>query len=94
MGVVSIRNNTPLGFEQIDDLSAAEPLTVPFGAGVALLQAESQAVRWRDDGVAPTSSVGMLLAPGETFAYTGSLSAIRFIEAAGGAVLNVSYYTT
>ena len=58
---------------------------------LAVIQAEAQAVRWRDDGVAPTSTVGMVLAAGASMEYDGNLAGIRFIEATAGAILNVTY---
>jgi hypothetical protein len=88
------------GFQQITSLAASTALTVPDipgGGGrkatFARIQCTAQSVRWRDDGTAPTASVGMLMtvAPNE-LQYDGDLAAIRFIEAAGGAVLNISYY--
>jgi len=82
----------PLGFEQVTDLSAAAALTPPVGASFAVINPESQNVRWRDDGEDPTDSVGMLIEAGSEFTYQGSLSAIRFIETTSGATLNVSYY--
>lgn len=86
-----------LGYQQIDaaTLTTSQALTVPNGATMALLQAESVAVRWRADGVDPTTSVGMLIAAGGEVMYTASqsaLSALRFIRAGAGAILNVSYY--
>jgi hypothetical protein len=91
---------TCLGYQRIASLSASTALTVPTvdsnGLNVkptlALIVAEAQAVRWRDDGVAPTASVGMPLAAGVTLQYDGDLSRIRFIEQVGGAILNISYY--
>lgn len=83
---------TCLGYEQITDLSSASTLTVPAGATVALLNPETKSVRWRDDGTAPTASVGMVLHAGDTFIYTGDLSAIQLIETAASAELNISYY--
>jgi hypothetical protein len=59
---------------------------------IALITPEGQAVRWRDDNVAPTSSVGMPLPVGVTLQYDGDLTMIRFIEQVGGAKLNISYY--
>ena len=84
----------PLGFQQLDAtaLSAAVGLTVPPGANYALLIAETAGVRWRDDGTAPTSSVGMLIAQDATLEYSGNLSMIKFIAASGSPLLNVSYY--
>lgn len=87
--------SVPLGFQNISDLSAAVGLTVPDTKpkpDFAVLVAETAAVRWRDDGVAPTSSDGMLLAVGVEFVYTGNLEAIKFIAATGSPALDVSYY--
>ena len=84
---------TPLGYVQITSLSAAVGLgTVPDGARIALIHAEAKDVRWRDDGTDPTSTVGMTLVAGADFLYTGDFSAIKFIETAASAKLNVSYY--
>ena len=90
-----------LGYQQITGLSAATKLTVPRRdlsglAGtprIAIITAEAQAVRWRDDGVAPTASVGMPLAAGVTLQYDGDLSQIQFIEQTAGAIVNVTYYS-
>ena len=89
-----------LGYQQITTLSSATALTVPVVDAnglsakptLALIVSETQAVRWRDDGVDPTASVGMPLAVGVTLQYDGDLSRIRFIEQAAGAILNISYY--
>lgn len=80
------------GFQQITVLTASTGLTVPASAAMALIQAESQSVRWRDDGTAPTAAIGMILSPGDVLVYNGSLGAIRFIEVAASAKLNVTYY--
>ena len=83
----------PLGFEQLTGLSASKGLqSVPDGAVVALFQVDTQNVRWRDDGNAPTSSVGMQLKSEAQMTYNGDLDAIRFIEEAASGVVNVSYY--
>jgi hypothetical protein len=88
---------SPKGYQQITDMSASTALTVPKGAEYALVQAETADVRWRDDGTAPTSSVGMLLdvsAMPEGIWIEGKdrIEAFRVIETATTAVLNVSYY--
>lgn len=82
----------PLGYQQIDTLNAAKGLTLPDKAQYALIQPQTQDVRWRDDGTDPTSAVGIVLAAGDDFFYTGDLSAIKFIETAASAKINVSYY--
>jgi hypothetical protein len=85
-------NLTPLGYEKITGLSAVKALTVPTGARVALLQAEGQNVRWRDDGVNPTATDGMLLKTTADRWYTGDLAALRLVETAASATVMVSYY--
>lgn len=83
---------TPMGFEQVTGLSTAKGLTVPKGSRMAVITCRTQAVSWRDDGTAPTASIGISLPVNTPFMYTGNLSAMSFIEEAAGAVLNVSYY--
>ena len=91
---------TRLGYQQITSLSSATSLTVPqtdlnglaCKPSLALITAESQAVRWRDDGIAPTASVGMPLASGGTLQYDGDLTKIQFIEQTASAKINISYY--
>jgi hypothetical protein len=86
---------TPLGYQQITTLTSATLLTVPTGANCAFISVESAAVRYRDDGTAPTASIGMPLAitsNGPPLIYCGTLSAIQFIQQASSATLNVLYY--
>lgn len=91
---------TRLGYQQITSLSSSTALTVPnvdvnglaCKPSIAIITAETQAVRWRDDDVAPTASVGMPLATGVTLQYDGDLTKIRFIEQTASAKINVSYY--
>lgn len=85
-------NMTPTGYEQITSLSTVQVLTIPSGSQLALLQAESQDVRWRDDGTAPGTTVGMILATGIPLLYNGDLSALKFKETTASGKLNVSYY--
>ncbi len=66
---------------------------IPPGATQAVIQAESAAVRYRDDGGAPTASVGMEIVSGANpIFYTGTLSALRFIAATGSPLLDVAFY--
>ena len=82
----------PVGYQQITSLSAAAALTVPTDARLAIIQAETQAVRWRDDGTDPTTGVGMYMAALDTVIYNGKLSAIKFIEVTASAKLNITYF--
>lgn len=91
---------TRLGYQQITSLTAAASLTVPTRdlnglscqPTVAIITPLTAAVRWRDDGTAPTASVGMPLAAGVTLQYDGDLTKIQFIQNGGTAELNVTYY--
>jgi hypothetical protein len=80
------------GYEQITSLSAAATLTVPTNAKFCVIQAQTQDCRWRDDGTAPTASVGMVLAAGASMLYEGELSRFKIIETTTSAKVNVSYY--
>ena len=91
---------TRLGYQQITTLSSVASLTVPSTdvqglackPSIAMITPETQSVRWRDDGVAPTASVGMPLAAGTTLQYDGDMTKIQFIEQTASAKLNISYY--
>lgn len=91
---------TALGYQQITSVSSSTALTVPSKdvnglnckPSIAVIICETQAVRWRDDGVAPTATVGMPLATGTVLQYDGNLTQIRFIEQTAGAKINVAYY--
>lgn len=81
------------GYQQLTSLAAATALTVPAGTSFALINAETQDVRWRDDGTDPSATVGMLIAAGSTLQYEAAdLAIIKFIQTAASAKLNISYY--
>lgn len=90
MGLKS--TTTCLGYQQITSLTSSTALTVPAGASMAVIVPEGQALRWRDDGVAPTATVGMPVYVGAVLNYDGDLKLIRFIQQSSGGILNVSYY--
>lgn len=89
----------PLGYQQITMNASALTLTVPTGARWAIITAEGTAadtVRWRDDGTAPTSTVGMPIAVpanglSSTIIFATDLTALQFIGAATSK-LDISYY--
>lgn len=82
-----------LGYQQITSLSAATALTVPAGAARAVIQCETQNVRWRDDGTSPDATTGMLMkTTDQPYLYEGQLARLKFIEATANAKLNIVYY--
>ena len=82
----------PVGYLQITTPSTRTLLTIPSGAQVALIQAEPQNCRWRDDGTDPTAAIGMQIAAGNSVLYVGELSAFKVIQEAANAKVNVSFY--
>jgi hypothetical protein len=86
----------PLGFESLSaaNLAASYGLqAIPVGARYARISVQTAAVSWRDDGTAPTATIGMIQPAALTpFLYAGDLTAIRFILVSGSPIVNVSYY--
>lgn len=72
-------------------LASATGLTVPALATIAQICVETAPVRYRDDGVAPTATVGMLWPVGCN-PYAGPLKNVQFIAASGSPTMDVSYY--
>jgi hypothetical protein len=86
---------TPCGYQQINVTSLSSlaiPAACKSSATMAVITAEAQAVRYRDDGVAPTTTVGMPLAVGAQIQYLGTISALQFIAQTSGGIVNVLYY--
>jgi len=82
----------PMGCEQLTGLTAAVPTAPPTGARGAIITCSGQPVRWRDDGVAPSATVGVYLAIGTILDYQGNLHALQFFQTAATAVVDISYY--
>ena len=85
----------PCGFQSLSagTLASATALTLPAGAKYAWISVQTAAVSWRDDGTAPTATVGMIQPAGLTpFMYAGNLATIQFILVSGSPIVNVSYY--
>jgi hypothetical protein len=80
----------PAGYRQLTPTSVQG---VSIGdARVAIIQVLTQNVRYRDDGTDPTTTVGVRIHAGESVWYNGDLKAIRFIEEASGAEVNILAY--
>jgi hypothetical protein len=66
---------------------------IPDGTALIVIQCEAQAVRYRDDGTAPTAAVGQPLAVGQVLQYTArNAKQLRFIAQVAGAILNATFY--
>lgn len=72
----------------------------PGAAYGMLIQVESQAIRWRDDGGDPSAADGMLISPSSPSVgaasfpamYEGDIDKFRWIEVSAGAIVHISYY--
>lgn len=99
----SVLTYTPLGYCKLSATTSASVLVstcsggIPTGATYALICNEGSEARWRDDGTAPTTSLGQILGSGTTsgptcFGYSASLSALQFIAQTGTATFDISFY--
>lgn len=86
------RADNSLGYQQIT-AAAAVGFTIPAGTTHAVVTAETQAVRWRDDGTDPTAAVGMPIAVNTPTTFSqAQLPRVKFIEQAASTKLNITYY--
>lgn len=86
----------PCGYQQVT-VTTVQSLTIPTACGpnpsLVVIKAEVQAVRYRDDGTAPTASVGMPVAVTDApISYEGTISALQFIAQTSGGVIDASFY--
>jgi hypothetical protein len=66
---------------------------IPALANAVVVRTEGQPVRYRDDGTAPTATVGQpILVADPPLFYQGNLAALRFIQTASSATLDVLFY--
>lgn len=91
---------TPRGYEQLSltDGSAHALAAIPSQTGnpitLAVFCVETTAIRFRDDGTAPTASVGMPVGVGGCWEYTGNPANLSFIrQSASTATIDVMYYS-
>jgi hypothetical protein len=83
-------NMKPVGYAQVVGIAAA--IDPPVGGRVLMLNPETQAIRIRDDGTDPTTTVGLLIPAGACYEYKGDTRKLRIIEAAASSTLNVLGY--
>lgn len=93
-GTVSNLQLSPLGYRQIEvpvgQTTAVDD--VPDGSRLVLVKIEGAAVRYRDDGIAPTAQVGMPLADGEAMTYDATMQSLQLIGVEAGAICNLAFY--
>lgn len=70
----------------------ANSVAIPKGTTRAQISVSAQAVRYRDDGTAPTASVGYPKPTGSEFTYAGNFQNLQFIAQTGTATLDVLFY--
>jgi hypothetical protein len=91
----------PLGFCQLSPATATKlsacsinnVVGIPAGANLVVVRTEGQTVRYRDDGIAPSSGAGQpILTTDPPFVYEGNLAALQFIQASSSATLDATFY--
>lgn len=90
-----------VGSNQCTALSSAVSLATAYGSSIpttadyCTIQAEAQAIRWRDDSTNPTAGVGNVLAAGDTLIVRkGQFTRLRLIEATASAKAMICFYKT
>jgi hypothetical protein len=65
---------------------------IPAGATFAWITPETAAIRWRDDGTAPSATVGNPVSAGQQLVYGGLLASLQVVAQSGTATVNVAFY--
>ena len=78
---------------QRDDLATVKTITVPSDAGVWMVQASTQNVRFTLDGTTPTATKGFLITAAQAPLYipVEGASSIKVIEVSTTAVLDYQF---
>ena len=92
----------PLGYAQLTSIDSSTLVStatfggvvgIPAGTVLLLVTPQTQAIRWRDDGTAPTAAVGYPTPVGAELRFTAaSLPALRVISQVAGAAVNLVAY--
>jgi len=89
----------PYNFEKITVSSVVKTLTPgtpPYGRApsIAVLTTETDSIRLRLDGTAPTDAIGLLVAANSTVTVTGesAIKALKMIRVTSDATINVQYF--
>lgn len=89
---------TPLGYCQFTAGAAALVGTscsggIPARTAWAVICIETANIRWRDDGSAPTTTVGMPVSAGGCLYYSGTFATFQTVAQSGSPVVNISFYS-
>lgn len=91
----------PKGFRQLSVTSVAVGLAdapdgIPTNVGplaMVIIVVETASIRYRDDGIDPDASTGMLIAAGTVLEIAeDSLRRVKFIATSDTATLGIAYY--
>lgn len=92
----------PLGYCQITSLATAKAMatascttgSVPTQVNNAIAEicVSGAAIRYRDDGTAPTASLGIPVAAGNCFQYSGNIPALQIIQQSASATIDATFY--
>lgn len=62
-------------------------------ANMVVLTVETANIRWRDDGAAPTTAIGMLIvAASAPLTYVGAIANFQLVAVTGSPVVDAAYY--
>ena len=83
-----------VGYRRMTGLSSVQTVPVVDGGQIATFWVEDQNVRWRGPGdTAPTPTVGVPCAAGDSFTYHATPGGVQIIEEAASAVVHVVYWS-
>lgn len=90
---ISATSSTAVSLSSFISAASAASATLQY-PNYALISPETQGIRWRDDGTAPTAAVsgGFPLAIGQVLEYDGEIGKFQFIAQAGTSTVNVVIY--
>jgi hypothetical protein len=92
--VLHLRGHSSTGYQALTVSTVAVAPTIPANTARCLIVVEAQPVRWRDDGTAPTATVGTLLTAGQAVFYDGEPTRLQLIrQGATDATVHFSYYS-
>ncbi len=84
----------PVGYRQLASLGSATSIPTVSGAELVMIQAEGQNLRFRDDKIAPTTSVGFQIFAGDSLWYNAAdLTDGQLIEESASGKANLLFYS-